>query len=149
MAKVGTLLPDEKDPRLSQDFGISDRIDDGRIRPQHRKLYDSAVLFEEYHHYAELTREDQATASTASNHQKIPFLKVIFPPKSNKSDLDHKMAHLNTNKASNRMQITDEEWINASKALRNATAMAIFYLLTTDVLGPFGLPYAIATTGWG
>jgi hypothetical protein len=33
--------------------------------------------------------------------------------------------------------------------LRSATAMAVFYLLTTDVLGPFGLPYAVATTGWG
>ena len=128
---------------------IADRINDGRIAPQHRKLYDKTVSFEEYHHYAEITRDDQATASSAVAGHKIPLLKVIFPPKSNKSELDDKMATLNTSKAANRVTITDSEWINASKALRNATAMAIFYLLTTDVLGPFGLPYAIATTGWG
>lgn len=149
MAKFGGMMPDEKDPRLSENFGIADRISDGRIAPQHRKLYDSTVSFEEYHYYAELTREDQAHASTAAAGHKIPLLKVIFPPKSNKSELDNKMATLNTSKAANRMKITDAEWVNASKALRNATAMAIFYLLTTDVLGPFGLPYAVATTGWG
>ena len=73
----------------------------------------------------------------------------MFPPKSNKADLNEKMANLNTNIASQRAVVTDEEWINASKAMRNATGMAVFYLLTTDVLGPFGLPYAVATTGWG
>lgn len=146
MAKVGGL---EKDPRLSSDFGIADRMDDGRIAPQHRKLYDSSVQIEEYFHYAELTREDQVQTAKMDNAHKIPLIKVIFPPKSNKVDLDDRMAELNTNKEGNRATVTDAEWVNASKALRNATAMAIFYLLTTDVLGPFGLPYAVATTGWG
>jgi hypothetical protein len=47
------------------------------------------------------------------------------------------------------MTITDEEWTNASRALRTATRGAIFYLITTDILGPFGLGYAFATMGWG
>ena len=25
----------------------------------------------------------------------------------------------------------------------------MFYLITTDILGPFGLPYAFASMGWG
>jgi hypothetical protein len=149
MAKVGGLLPDEKDPRLSLTAPLADRINDGRIAPQHRKLYDSTVSFEEYRYYAELTREDQNAVSALSAGEKTSLLKVIFPPKSNKSGLDEKMAELNTSKAAKRAAVTDEEWVNASKALRNASAMAIFYLMTTDVLGPFGLPYAVATTGWG
>lgn len=48
-----------------------------------------------------------------------------------------------------RAHVTDEEWTNASRALRTATKSAIFYLITTDILGPFGLPFAFATTGWG
>lgn len=31
----------------------------------------------------------------------------------------------------------------------DATRGAIFYLITTDILGPFGLGYAFATMGWG
>lgn len=150
MAKVGGLLPDEKDPRIPSPYlDIADRINDGRIAPQHRKLYDSTVSFEEYHYYAELTRAEQANNAAVAQAHKVPLLKVIFPSKSNKIELDSRLTELNTNVAGNRATVTDEEWVNASKALRNASSMAIFYLLTTDVLGPFGLPYAVATTGWG
>jgi hypothetical protein len=150
MAKVGGLLPDEKHPRIPEPYlDIADRINDGRISPQHRKLYDSTVSFEEYHYYAELTRAEQANNAAVDNAHKVPLLKVIFPSKSNKIELDSRLTELNTNIAGNRATVTDAEWVNASKALRNASAMAVFYLLTTDVLGPFGLPYAVATTGWG
>jgi hypothetical protein len=146
MAKFGGLS--DADPRLSHDPGAP--IYTQQTRPQHRKLYDSSVSFEEYLYYAERTRADQdAVTKAGSNKGKLPLLKVLFPPKSNNIELDHKMANLNTSIASQRAVVTDEEWINASKAMRNATGMAIFYLLTTDVLGPFGLPYAVATTGWG
>jgi hypothetical protein len=145
MAKVAGIS--EQDPRLS--FNAGSPVFDGRIRPQHRKLYDTSVTIEEYMHYAEHTRADQDKNALQESSTKVPLLKVIFPPKSANSELDEKMANLNTNLASNRAIVSDEEWTNASKALRNATAMAIFYLLTTDVLGPFGLPYAVATTGWG
>jgi hypothetical protein len=145
MAKFGGLT--DLDPRLSSD--ASAPVFDNRIRPQHRKLYDSNVSIEEYMYYAERTRADQNKASAMDADTKVPVLKVIFPPRSNRTELDKKLATLNTNIACERATISDEEWINASKAMRNATAMAIFYLLTTDVLGPFGLPYAVATTGWG
>lgn len=145
MAKVGGLA--EEDPRLS--FNGYSPAFDGAIRPQHRQLYDCNVSIEEYLYYAERTRADQNLTSRVNNSAKIPLYKVIFPPKSNATELEEKMANANTNTASQRAMISDDEWTNASKALRNATAMAIFYLLTTDVLGPFGLPYAVATTGWG
>ncbi len=148
MAKVGGMA--EEDPRLELKLAESPQNPTGDfIRPQHRPLYDSSVSFEEYLYYAERTRADQKESSALEERNKIPILRIIFPPKTNKVELDDKMAHLNTNVASTRAGITDEEWTSASKAMRNATAMAIFYLLTTDVLGPFGLPYAVATTGWG
>jgi amino acid permease len=48
-----------------------------------------------------------------------------------------------------RGSVTEEEWTNASRALRTATRGTIFYLITTDILGPFGLPYAFGGMGWG
>ena len=107
------------------------------------------MSIEEYLYYAERTRADQDAAEKANRGRKVPLLKIMFPPKSNETELDEKMANLNTNDSKQRAVVSDEEWSNASKAMRNATGMAIFYLLTTDVLGPFGLPYAVATTGWG
>lgn len=147
MAKVDGL--GEEDPRLSVNQVGAAPVILEYARPQHRKLYDSSVRMEEYLYYAEKTRADQNVIEKLGRHEKIPLRKILFPPKSSHTELDGKLAHLNTNVAAQRATVTDEEWINASKAMRNATGMAIFYLLTTDVLGPFGLPYAVATTGWG
>ncbi len=45
--------------------------------------------------------------------------------------------------------ITDDEWRNASRALRTASWGAGFYLITTDILGPYGVGFALGTLGWG
>jgi hypothetical protein len=37
---------------------------------------------------------------------------------------------------------------NASRALRVASWASVFYLITTDILGPFNAPFAISQTGW-
>ena len=37
---------------------------------------------------------------------------------------------------------------NASRALRLASWASVFYLITTDILGPFNAPFAISQTGW-
>ena len=39
------------------------------------------------------------------------------------------------------------EKINARRALRVASWSTVFYLITTDILGPFNAPYAIANLG--
>ena len=47
-----------------------------------------------------------------------------------------------------RISVSDEEWMNAQRAVRQASGAACFYLITTDILGPFGLAYSFATVGW-
>ncbi|KIW21176.1 hypothetical protein PV08_01756 [Exophiala spinifera] len=47
------------------------------------------------------------------------------------------------------MVISDEEWIQASRAARTATWAAVFYLITTDILGPFSTGYAFSQMGLG
>ncbi|KAJ5913617.1 hypothetical protein N7504_002500 [Penicillium tannophilum] len=121
------------------------------IRPQHRKLHDTSVTFEEYYHYAQLTRAEEEESTTPET----GVLSIIFPSKSDggvqqSTDGNQKDAGaLNISDPATRMTISDLEWTNASRALRTATRGAIFYLITTDILGPFGLPYAFATMGWG
>jgi hypothetical protein len=61
----------------------------------------------------------------------------------------HDTNNINLNAQEKRAAISDEEWRNASRALRSATAAACFYLITTDILGPFGVGFSFGTMGWG
>ena len=160
MAQPASVVLDLGDPRLHEkERDANDTIDylsqngsgAGAIRPQHRRLHDPNVTFEEYLHYAQLTRaeEDRSVAKETG------ILSIIFPSKNDKGvqqvteNASRDASKINTSDMANRMTITDEEWTNASRALRTASRGAIFYLITTDILGPFGLPFAFATVGWG
>jgi hypothetical protein len=157
------------DPRTYQDEKVYDKETNGGLangdgingdgvgtvghahKPQSRKLHDPAVTFEEYYYFAQQTRAEEA------NHPRVgyetTFLSLLWPSKSGphagenedvKVDAKHNLADRNV-----RAHVSDEEWANASRALRTATRGAIFYLITTDILGPFSLPYAFASMGWG
>ncbi|KAI9662449.1 MAG: hypothetical protein M1821_008616 [Bathelium mastoideum] len=130
------------------------------IRPQDRKLHDPDVKFEEYYHYAQRTRvlelEDNAPGEKRSfkdvllhrsthNHPQDTSNGSTSPDGKEHTDLPN----VNIAKQSNRLEISDEEWINASRAFRTATWGACFYLITTDILGPYGVGFAIGTLGWG
>ncbi|KAH7925976.1 hypothetical protein BV22DRAFT_1033370 [Leucogyrophana mollusca] len=45
--------------------------------------------------------------------------------------------------------IAPSEYRAASSALRTATWGSVFYLITTDILGPYSAPYAFAQVGYG
>lgn len=45
--------------------------------------------------------------------------------------------------------VSDGEWHNAQRAARTAGWAAVFYLITTDVLGPYTVPWAMAQMGYG
>ncbi|RAL63981.1 hypothetical protein DID88_003169 [Monilinia fructigena] len=142
------------------------------VQPQHKKLHDPSVTFEEYRYYADLARAEEH-ASTNHDIGDTTFFSLIVPPKNSKGQAPvnstivekstgekgvngdtreettvaerdvHGMAH------GDRATVTNDEWTNASRALRTATWSAVFYLITTDILGPFGVPFALGTLGWG
>lgn len=165
MAALGPLALDGGDPRLHGGPGVDDKgigaafnqyedkdvyTDEqigNAIRPQMRKLHDSKVTYEEYAYYAARTRQEEDLY--AAQRPKTGILQVLFPTKSGGGGGVEKSKAFNYSTADQRMQISDEEWTNASRALRTATTSAIFFLITTDILGPFGLPYAFASMGWG
>ncbi|EPE06646.1 amino acid transporter [Ophiostoma piceae UAMH 11346] len=144
-------------PRLhdqSADKETVGEISPAAVKPQDRAVHDPSVSFEEYHYYAKQTRLEEEKYPRTS--YETTFWSLVFPPKSDagvqpvaKIETEaaaDKVAHTGAN---NNVAVSDDEWVNASRALRTATRGAIFYLITTDILGPFGLPYAFATMGWG
>lgn len=158
MAQPASVLGDRGDPRLhekerdfadsleAREFREAREAHHGGIRPQHRALHDTSVTFEEYNYYAQLSRAEE---DTYTDHDKERgWLSLLIPSKSDGAELKD-AANINTSDKAVTATITDDEWTNASRALRTATRGAIFYLITTDILGPFGLPYAFGTMGWG
>lgn len=103
------------------------------IKPQARKPYDPDVTFEEYHHYAKLTRAEQLTLEP-------PILNVrkLFGGSSKAKDsaedgsADAKLTAKNYTQE-NRANITDEDWTNASRAMRTASAGACKPNLTLSI----------------
>ncbi|EED16905.1 amino acid transporter, putative [Talaromyces stipitatus ATCC 10500] len=152
MAQPASVLGDRGDPRLHEkERDIADAFEAravrGGVHPQHRPLHDSSVTFEEYNYYAQLSRAEEDTYT--DHDRERGWISLIFPSKSDAGEAVKDAAAVNTSDKNVTAGITDDEWTNASRALRTATRGAIFYLITTDILGPFGLPYAFGTMGWG
>src|SRR3569833_57996 len=101
------------------------------IRPQHRKLHDADVSFEEYFYYAQKTREEERNLDKP----KTAWRQLLTSKKKASGAPDEPMAlhqdhgELNLASRENRLQISDEEWTNASRAFRTASGGAAFYLV--------------------
>jgi hypothetical protein len=117
-------------------------------------LCDPSITFDEYRYWAELTRdEERETAKTEPATAGI--MQMLFPTKSSPgvkqisgSPGSRGSSNEETEKKEllpvdldrpKRVNITDTEWTNASRAMRTASGAACFYLITTDILGPFGI----------
>lgn len=135
------------------------------------KHHDNSVSFEEYVYWAKISRADErfedpvhdytlfgkvlkksrhppatieleqtnATSGTAA--QAIATGEKALEAGGHRSGSDEK---LSGRKGSRMLTITDDEYVNASRAVRTATWGAVFYLITTDILGPFAVPWAFA-----
>jgi hypothetical protein len=147
--EIAALAADGGDPRMPHA--------QGPIPPSNRLLHDPNVSFYEYMHYAKLTREEEEeTFRTDPPTQGI--MQVLFPTKSaggvtpiaispgnGASEKEVVPAEKNGTSEKEvgvpqqRIEISEAEWTNASRAVRTASGSACFYLITTDILGPFGI----------
>lgn len=101
------------------------------------------VLFEEYLHYAQITRAEERAYEGNLINTKDPWsLGGIIK---NRFSKGHEHVHevdavqvgdtiVTTH--NNVSTVTDLEWRRASRAVRTASWGSIFFLITTDILGP-------------
>jgi len=161
---MATLQPaavalDGGDPRLSNaGEGIVEYS-----RAALASLHNPNVMIEEYFHYAKITREAENDIPIAP----MPFKKVLGFGKKEVVDVKghvisenmpltegpghtvNEKGAMDKSNTSSPAAITDEEWLTASRAARTATWAAVFYLITTDILGPFSVPWAFSQMGYG
>ena len=91
----------------------------------------SEVLFEEYLFYAALQRNEESG-----------------PPAFSQTNILVDLKETKTGDELPPMTPDQHGRAEASRALRIASWMSVFWLLTTDIVGPFTAPYAISQVGW-
>ena len=105
------------------------------------------VEFEDYLYFAAVQRREEDLAT-------MPRSEVEKVEKRNWFNRlsEHKGPNVNVNvhAIDNPIPPTADELEreDASRALRLASWASVFYLITTDILGPFNAPFAISQTGW-
>ncbi|KAH9824593.1 Transmembrane amino acid transporter protein [Teratosphaeria destructans] len=132
---------------------------------------DSSITFEDYHYWAGISREQEKSLETKgvglSGWVRLLVGKGIHhgtPPdvlaaegrssesggeKTQDKAAEAFAAPSTAAPNENRYGIAPSEWDQAQRAGRTATWGAIFYLITTDILGPYNVPWAIAQFGYG
>ncbi|CZR58028.1 related to neutral amino acid permease [Phialocephala subalpina] len=141
-------------------------------------IHDPSVPFEEYMYYAAITRAEEKVANERYKELQGPktFKSVIknrfskgqqptetptpdspvdsgsadekatFPEDKTAPPLGYDQTVVPRRNLGN---VSDAEWRTASRAVRTAGWSSVFYLITTDILGPFSVPWAFAQMGYG
>lgn len=128
-----------------------------------RAAHDSSVTFEEYVYWASITRAEEkienrkhmaasgpktfkSIIKNRFSNYKAPTT-AIDSPRSDSiketptEDRSEKLMGSPTRTPGNLGGVSDSEYKNASRAIRTAGWSSVFYLITTDILGPFSTPY--------
>ncbi|KAJ5356758.1 Amino acid transporter transmembrane [Penicillium concentricum] len=123
-----------------------------------RSMYlDSSITFENYVYWAKRSREVEKHISTDdagfAYWKKRLFSKRSDVTVQNTSTItepnDKHTIKTNGDGTGDGWGITETEWEQAQRAGRTATWGSIFYLITTDILGPTNVPWAISQMGYG
>ncbi|PHH87671.1 hypothetical protein CDD83_8551 [Cordyceps sp. RAO-2017] len=111
---------------------------------------DVCATFEEYLHWGKITRQDERAADKALREvgDHLTFKSAIQsclsgpgrPREAPKPGLGDQRIMLS---------VSEQEFKAASRAMRTASWSAVFYLITTDVLGPYSTAWAFAHMGYG
>ncbi|THX21220.1 hypothetical protein D6D17_00186 [Aureobasidium pullulans] len=162
MTQPAALALDGGDPRMSVTGpGIAELP-----TPALRNLHDPSVTIEEYFYWAKITREEEKSIPKVNS----PVRKLLSSGKrdttsttitgtdptqsglskqSSGGATNEKLSDSETPRNARPVAVTEDEWLNAARAARTATWGSIFYLITTDVLGPYSVPWALAQMGYG
>jgi len=128
-------------------------------------LNDPSILFEEYLHYAKITRKEEKLRERARERTKRTFWNTITrcfkpnPETDTAQAIEQQSEYVSDEKQSyntavqaqpfdafnnlvysHPSQVSDAEWNALSRGVRTVGWSTCFYLITSDIIGPFGIP---------
>jgi hypothetical protein len=153
MSNLANLALDGGDPRMGEknpgqfalDHGHEAGLATGNFSVAAAHVHnDPSVQFEDYLHYATITRAEEHEYEGNLINRKEPWsLGGIIKNRFSKGHV-HEITPVEGEHGvkthTNAATVTDLEWRQASRALRTASWGSIFFLITTDILGPTGAP---------
>ncbi|KAL9613542.1 MAG: hypothetical protein Q9167_001927 [Letrouitia subvulpina] len=154
--QMGIMAGEGGDPRRpsAQEIGIAEEGHRSYIAPK-TKMHDSSVTLEEYMHFASIARQhpNERPGTMLPSNGRIFGKLNLFGLRKNQ-ELNANVSNVEKNNGdfpehSAWANVTDDEWVQASRAIRTATWGAVFYLITTDILGPFTTAWAFSQMGYG
>ena len=141
--------------------GESARAEQVTTPPRQFDIHNPNTTLEEYMHYAAISRAMELRVD-AESPPAPGFFSNMFgrgakdaaptvltgPTKSGEKveageKGDNELNTTPTIEAGSTNLIPDEEWNMASRGVRTATWTAVFYLITTDIMGPYSVPYVL------
>ena len=143
MPLAATVAHDKHDPII-----LSTGPEPG---PATRLARDGTITIEEYMYWASITRREEDLLPKI----KGPVAKLLGSSKSDAADHNTRseatVPEMKDLKATPpvTVAVSDAEYHQAARAARTAGWAAVFYLITTDVLGPYTVPWAMAQMGYG
>jgi hypothetical protein len=157
MATPANLAIGGKDPRGST--SIQEPVELALIHA----IHDPSITFEEYVYYAKITRAEERAHHLEYESDRGPrtFMSTIKDRFSkghtgirpativHNGISDEKVVMENNANDAHLTTISEDEWKRASRATRTAGWSSVFFLITTDILGPFTVPWAFAQMGYG
>jgi hypothetical protein len=109
------------------------------IKPQGRKPHDPDVTFEEYHYYALKTREEERAIEAP----KTDWREIVLRKKNPNGNVEpgavlpaqsgHNLTADDFTTREHRLEISDEEWTNASRMFRTASWGACEFILLNNI----------------
>ena len=139
---VESRVSSEKNEKNATQHVLDQDDEDAGFTIERAHVYnDTSVLFEEYLHYAKITRAEERAYERNLVKRKDPLsLGGIIKNRFSKGHVHEVNAVVDEGTIvtthNNASTVTDAEWKQASRALRTAGWGSIFFLITTDVLGP-------------
>lgn len=139
--QMGLIAGEGGDPRRPsvQEIGV----EGGHRMAPRSKMHDPSVTIEEYMHFASIARQhpNESPGTTLPSNGRLFNKFSLFglrktqEPHANVPNIEKSNGGFAEHPAWG--NVADDEWVQASRAVRTATWGAVFYLITTDILGPF------------
>ncbi|KAF2137207.1 uncharacterized protein K452DRAFT_236198 [Aplosporella prunicola CBS 121167] len=155
LAPASELADPRRSKEVDETINREIRTEPSALRVEYQHNPD--ITFEEYLYYANETREYEKTLSTKGHG--LSSIRTVFSrdkkPKAEESTQTQEgQARPGGTGGPDATAgvfdvVSDEEWHQASRAARTATWGSVFYLITTDILGPYSVPWAFTRLGYG
>lgn len=115
-------------------------------------IHNSLVTIEEYMYYADISRKLEETKDPEKSLIGDFIEKLFRKQTADPAPVAHGIETTNEKEKNAQMAdvgvrsvtiVSNEEWDQASRAGRTATWSAVFFLVTTDIMGPYSVPWAM------